>query len=116
MLLMDGWKKGMPQTSRLYLQRDFYRIDLATLVNKYIRETEKNLEQIFSRAEELDLILLLDEGAGLLTHRIGVQSANDRYANLEINHTKAPSCRWPHVSTVDLVLACYRPTPRSNSR
>jgi SpoVK/Ycf46/Vps4 family AAA+-type ATPase len=44
------------------LQKDLYRIDLATLVNKYIKETEKNLEQIFSCAEELDVMLLLDLG------------------------------------------------------
>jgi SpoVK/Ycf46/Vps4 family AAA+-type ATPase len=54
-------------------------------VNKYIGETEKNLNQIFSRAEELDVILLLDEGDALLTQRTGVQTSNDRYANLETN-------------------------------
>jgi SpoVK/Ycf46/Vps4 family AAA+-type ATPase len=68
------------------LKMDLYRIDLATVVNKYIGETEKNLDHIFCRAEELDLMLLLDEGDALLTHRTGVQTANDRYANLETNY------------------------------
>jgi hypothetical protein len=67
------------------LQMDVYRLDLSTVVNKYIGETEKNLNLIFSRAEELDVILLLDEGDALLTQRTGVQSSNDRYANLETN-------------------------------
>ena len=67
------------------LQMDLYRLDLSTVVNKYIGETEKNLNQILSRAEELDVILLLDEGDALLTQRTGVQTANDRYANLETN-------------------------------
>lgn len=67
------------------LQMDLYRLDLSTVVNKYIGETEKNLNQIFSRAEELDVILLLDEGDALLTQRTGVQTSNDRYANLETN-------------------------------
>ena len=67
------------------LQMDVYRLDLSTVVNKYIGETEKNLNQIFSRAEELDVILLLDEGDALLTQRTGVQTSNDRYANLETN-------------------------------
>ncbi len=67
------------------LQKDLYRLDLSAVVNKYIGETEKNLNQVFSRAEELDVILLLDEGDALLTQRTGVQSANDRYANLETN-------------------------------
>jgi hypothetical protein len=68
------------------LQMDLYRLDLSTVVNKYIGETEKNLSQVFARAEELDVILLLDEGDALLTHRTAVHNSNDRYANLETNY------------------------------
>lgn len=68
------------------LQMDLYRMDLSTVVNKYIGETEKNLSRIFSRAEELDVILLLDEGDALLTQRTSVLTSNDRYANLETNY------------------------------
>lgn len=68
------------------LSMDLYRLDLSLVVNKYIGETEKNLNQIFARAEELDVILLLDEGDALLTQRTNVQSSNDRYANLETNY------------------------------
>jgi ATPase family associated with various cellular activities (AAA) len=67
------------------LQMDLYRLDLASVVNKYIGETEKSLNQLFSRAEELDVVLLIDEGDALLTSRTAVQSSNDRYANLETN-------------------------------
>jgi ATPase family associated with various cellular activities (AAA) len=67
------------------LQMDLYRVDLSSVVNKYIGETEKNLNLVFSRAEELDVILLLDEGDALLTQRTSVQTSNDRYANLETN-------------------------------
>jgi predicted nucleic acid-binding protein len=67
------------------LQMDIYRLDLSAVVNKYIGETEKNLNQVFSRAEELDVILLIDEGDALLTQRTSVNTANDRYANLETN-------------------------------
>jgi SpoVK/Ycf46/Vps4 family AAA+-type ATPase len=67
------------------LQMDLYRVDLSSVVNKYIGETEKNLNLVFSRAEELDVILLLDEGDALLTQRTSVNTANDRYANLETN-------------------------------
>jgi SpoVK/Ycf46/Vps4 family AAA+-type ATPase len=62
-----------------------YRLDLSSVVNKYIGETEKNLSQVFARAEELDVILLLDEGDALLTQRTSVHTSNDRYANLETN-------------------------------
>ena len=68
------------------LQLELYRVDLSTVVNKYIGETEKNLNRIFARAEELDVVLLLDEGDALLTQRTAVQSSNDRYANLETNY------------------------------
>jgi ATPase family associated with various cellular activities (AAA) len=67
------------------LQKDLYRLDLSSVVNKFIGETEKNLNRLFDCAEELDIILLLDEGDALLTRRTDVQSANDRYANLETN-------------------------------
>jgi ATPase family associated with various cellular activities (AAA) len=67
------------------LGMDLYRLDLSAVINKYIGETEKNLNQVFARAEELDIILLLDEGDALLTNRTSVQNANDRYANLETN-------------------------------
>jgi SpoVK/Ycf46/Vps4 family AAA+-type ATPase len=65
---------------------DLYRVDLASVINKYIGETEKNLSRILSRAEDLDVILLLDEGDALLSRRTDVRSSNDRYANLETNY------------------------------
>jgi ATPase family associated with various cellular activities (AAA) len=65
---------------------DLYRLDLSTVVNKYLGETEKNLSRVFARAEELGVILLLDEGDALLTRRTDVHTSNDRYANLETNY------------------------------
>ena len=67
------------------LNMDVYRVDLAGIVNKYIGETEKNLNRVFTYAEELDVLLLLDEGDSLMTKRTDVSGANDRYANLETN-------------------------------
>lgn len=68
------------------LGMDLYRVDLASVINKYIGETEKNLHRVLSRAESLDVVLLLDEGDALLGRRTEVKSANDRYANLETNY------------------------------
>jgi SpoVK/Ycf46/Vps4 family AAA+-type ATPase len=65
---------------------DVFRVDLASVINKYIGETEKNLSRILSRAEDLDVILLLDEGDALLSRRTDIRSSNDRYANLETNY------------------------------
>lgn len=67
------------------LHLDLYRVDLAAVVNKYIGETERNLDRVLGRAEELDVVLLLDEGDALMTRRTDVANANDRYANLETN-------------------------------
>lgn len=64
---------------------DVFRVDLAAVVNKYIGETERNLDKLLGRAEELDVLLLLDEGDALMTRRTDVGNANDRYANLETN-------------------------------
>ncbi len=68
------------------LGMDLYRVDLAAVVNKYIGETEKNLHRVLSTAEDLDVVLLLDEGDALLGTRTEVRSSNDRYANLETNY------------------------------
>ena len=68
------------------LNMDLYRVDLAAVVNKYVGETEKNLHLVLSRAEALDVLLLLDEGDALMGQRTEVRSANDRYANLETNY------------------------------
>lgn len=67
------------------LGKELFSVDLSMVVNKYLGETEKNLHAVFSRAEELDVVLLVDEGDALMTRRTDVQTSNDRYANLETN-------------------------------
>ena len=74
------------RTLAAVLGLDVYRVDLASVVDKYVGETERNLSRLFARAEEQDVILLLDEGDSLMTGRTDVHSANDRYANLETNY------------------------------
>ena len=61
-----------------------YRVDLATVVSKYIGETEKNLDRIFSAAEGSNAILFFDEADALFGKRSGVSDAHDRYANIEV--------------------------------
>jgi AAA+ superfamily predicted ATPase len=62
---------------------DLYKIDLATVVSKYIGETEKNLDRIFAEAQESDAILFFDEADALFGKRSEVKDAHDRYANIE---------------------------------
>lgn len=63
---------------------DVYRVDLSMVVSKYIGETEKNLEKIFSRAEHKNWILFFDEADALFGKRTGISDAHDKYANQEI--------------------------------
>lgn len=61
-----------------------YRVDLSLVISKYIGETEKNLSNLFSQAENKDWILFFDEADALFGKRTSVSNAHDRYANQEI--------------------------------
>ncbi len=63
---------------------DVYVIDLSTVVDKYIGETEKNLDRIFTEADRINGILLFDEADALFGKRSEVKDARDRYANVEV--------------------------------
>jgi hypothetical protein len=66
------------------LDFDLYVIDLSTVVDKYIGETEKNLDRIFTEADRVNGILLFDEADALFGKRSEVKDARDRYANVEV--------------------------------
>ncbi len=68
------------------LRLDLYRIDLSSVVNKYIGETEKNLRRVFDAAEDGGAILFFDEADALFGKRSEVKDSHDRYANIEINY------------------------------
>jgi hypothetical protein len=68
------------------LRLDLYRIDLASVVSKYIGETEKNLRRVFDAAEESGAILLFDEADALFGKRSEVKDSHDRYANIEVSY------------------------------
>jgi hypothetical protein len=63
---------------------DLFRVDLATVVSKYIGETERNLDRIFAAAEGSNAVLLFDEADALFGKRSEVKDAHDRYANIEV--------------------------------
>lgn len=62
---------------------ELYIVDLATVVDKYIGETEKNLERIFAGAAGVNAVLLFDEADAVFGRRSEVKDAHDRYANIE---------------------------------
>lgn len=61
-----------------------FSVDLASIVDKYIGETEKNLEEVFRAVENEDGVLLFDEADALFGKRSDVSDARDRYANIEV--------------------------------
>jgi ATPase family associated with various cellular activities (AAA) len=63
---------------------EIFRVDLATIVSKYIGETEKNLDRIFGAAEGSNAILFFDEADALFGKRSEVSDSHDRYANIEV--------------------------------
>jgi hypothetical protein len=68
------------------MEKEVYRIDLSMVVSKYIGETEKNLELLFTRAEDKDWILFFDEADAIFSKRTGIQHAHDKYANQEVSY------------------------------
>src|SRR5437879_10090542 len=63
-----------------------YRINLSQVVNKYIGETEKNLERVFDAADSSETLLFFDEADSLFGRHTEVRDAHDRYANLEVSY------------------------------
>jgi hypothetical protein len=77
--LAAGWlatRLGLP----------LYRVDLSAVVSKYIGETEKNLAQLFARADSSEVVLLFDEADALFGKRTDIKDSNDRFANQQTNY------------------------------
>lgn len=65
---------------------ELYKIDLSSVVSKYIGETEKNLARIFNEAETSNAILFFDEADALFGRRSEIRDSHDRYANIEVSY------------------------------
>jgi MoxR-like ATPase len=68
------------------LEMDLFRIDLASVVSKYIGETAKHLREIFARAARMNAVLLFDEADALFSKRTDVNDAHDRHANADTSY------------------------------
>lgn len=69
-----------------HLHQPLFRVDLASVMSKYIGETEENLARILDRAESADVILLFDEADSLLGARTEVKDSSDKFANNQTNY------------------------------
>ncbi len=65
---------------------DMFKLDLSSVVSKYIGETEKNLDQVFDAAGVGNVVLFFDEADALFGKRSEVRDARDRYANVEVSY------------------------------
>jgi SpoVK/Ycf46/Vps4 family AAA+-type ATPase len=65
---------------------DLYKIDASTVVSKWLGETEKNLDRVFTDAEGSDALLFFDECDSLFGQRGEINDARDRWANLQTNY------------------------------
>jgi AAA+ superfamily predicted ATPase len=65
---------------------DLYRLDLSSVVSKYIGETEKNLDALFDAASLGNIVLFFDEADALFGKRSEISDAHDRYANVETSY------------------------------
>lgn len=69
-----------------HLGLPLYRVDMASVISKYIGETEKNLAELLARAEVAEVVLLFDEADSLFGKRTDVRQSTDRFANSQTNY------------------------------
>jgi hypothetical protein len=65
------------------LGMELYRIDISSLVSKYIGDTEKNLDEVFREAAKSGGILFFDEADAVFGKRGEQKDSHDRYANMQ---------------------------------
>lgn len=80
---------GVGKTMTVYalaneLGLELYKVDLSQIVDKYIGETEKRLEEVFENAEKCNMLLFFDEADALFGKRNETKNSNDKYANSEV--------------------------------
>jgi len=68
------------------LRLDLFRVDLSTVVSKWIGETEKHLRTILDEADRGSAVLLFDEADALFGKRSEVRDSHDRFANIEVGY------------------------------
>lgn len=70
-----------------HIGREVYRVDISSVVSKYVGETSKNLHALFNTAEDKNWILFFDEGDALFGKRVDSSQSEDKnshYANQDI--------------------------------
>ncbi len=82
---------GTGKTMAVHVMSDMlnlplYSINLSQVVDKYVGETEKRLEEIFETAEKSNVILFFDEADSIFGKRSDITDSKDKYANSEVSY------------------------------
>lgn len=88
------------------LKLDLFRIDLSSVVSKYIGESSKNIDRILARAKSMNVVLFFDEADSLFGKRTEIKDAHDRYANTETNYLLQAIEEYPGI----IILASNKKT------
>lgn len=80
------------------LRLELIRIDLSTMISKYVGETEKNLSRVFDAAEHTNAIIFFDEADALFGKRSEINNSQDRYANTEVSYLLQRMEEYPGIS------------------
>ena len=78
-------------------QLDIYQVHLSGVVSKYIGETEKNLELLFSKAATQKTILLFDEADALFGKRSNPEESSDQEKAISYFIKQLAACKGPVV-------------------
>ncbi len=62
---------------------ELYKVELSSVMSKYIGETEKQLGAVFDEVKKSQSILFFDEADALFGKRSETKDAHDRYANIQ---------------------------------
>src|SRR6185369_594835 len=65
---------------------ELLRVDFASMINKYVGETEKRIRQVFRRCQRANVMLFIDECDAVFAHRVQTRDAQDRFANIEVDY------------------------------
>ena len=106
----SGTSKTMAaQVLAAELGLEIFRVDLATIVSKYIGETEKNLDRIFGAADGSNAILFFDEADALFGKRSEI---SDSTAATRTSRSRTCCRRW----RATRARSSWRPTTAQHRR
>lgn len=66
------------------LSLELYKVDLSQLIDKYVGETEKRINEVFEKAQKSNMILFFDEADAVMGKRTDASDARDKSSNAQI--------------------------------